>query len=250
MQSKRLKRCDEQYQQEEAKRDLKRKRALRKNPLVLEQERLAKQQSRQDKYQREKERQQDKSRKSEQRSNPEHYEAETLMARRRKYGSDIDDCILKFHASIRTGPVYICCCCHQTWFFKGVSSVNEQSFLFKGSSEFLTDMMSENKKWLCVTCRISLQKGQIPKLSVANGMTWPSKPDELNLHPLEERLISLRIPFMQIRELPRGGQYCIKGNVVNVPVDIQPTINTLPRQMDENFTVPVKLKKKLAYKKM
>ena len=244
-----MKRCNEQYQQEEAKRDLNRKRALRNNPLILEQERLAKQQSRQDDHQREKERQQNKSQKSQQRSNPEHYEAEAIMARRRKYGSDIDDCILKFHASIRTGPVYVCCCCHQTWFFKGVSSVNEQSSLFKGSSEFLTDITYENKKWLCVTCRISLQSVKIPKLSVANGMTWPLKPTELNLHPLEERLISLRIPFMQIRELPRGGQYCIKGNVVNVPVDIQPTINTLPREMDENFTVPVKLKKKLVYKK-
>ena len=46
---------------------------------------------------------------------------------------------------------------------------------------------------------------EIPKLSVANGMKWPNKPPELNLHQLEERLIALRITFMQIRELPRGG---------------------------------------------
>ncbi len=54
---------------------------------------------------------------------------------------------------------------------------------------------------------------------------------------------------MQVRELPRGGQYSIKGNVINVPVDIQPTINALPRQMDENFTIAVKLKKKMTYRK-
>ena len=48
---------------------------------------------------------------------------------------------------------------------------------------------------------------------------------------------------MQIRELPRGGQYSLKGNVINVPVDIQPTINCLPRPMDENFTVAIQLKK-------
>ena len=79
-------------------------------------------------------------------------------------------------------------------------------------------------------------------------MKWPIKPPELNLHQLEERLIALRIPFMQIRELPRGGQYSLKGNVINVPVDIQPTINCLPRPMDENFTVAIQLKKKLSYK--
>lgn len=52
---------------------------------------------------------------------------------------------------------------------------------------------------------------------------------------------------MQIRELPRGGQYSVKGNVVNVPVDIQPTINSLPRRLDENITIPVKLKRKLSF---
>ena len=42
-------------------------------------------------------------------------------------------------------------------------------------------------------------------------MKWPDKPQELNLHQLEERLIALRIPFMQIRELPRGGQYSLRA---------------------------------------
>ena len=77
---------------------------------------------------------------------------------------------------------------------------------------------------------LALKDTKLPKLSVANGMKWPDKPPELNLHQLEERLIALRIPFMQIREFPRGGQYSLKGNVINAPVDIQPTINlTVPQ---------------------
>ena len=107
-----------------------------------------------------------------------------------------------------------------------------------------------NEEWICHTCLSALRESKPPKLSVANGMKWPDKPPELNLHQLEERLIALRIPFMQIRELPRGGQYSLKGNVINVPVDIQPTINCLPRPMDENFTVAIQLKKKLSYKKV
>ena len=54
---------------------------------------------------------------------------------------------------------------------------------------------------------------------------------------------------MQIRELPRGCQYSLKGNV-NVPVDIQLTVNCLPSSMAENFTVAVQLKKKMSYKKV
>jgi hypothetical protein len=40
----------------------------------------------------------------------------------------------------------------------------------------------------------------------------------------------------------------VKGNVVNVPVDVQPTINSLPRNMDQSGTIAVKLNKKLSFK--
>ena len=42
---------------------------------------------------------------------------------------------------------------------------------------------------------------------------------------LEERLIFPHIPFMQIHELPRGGQF-IHGNIVNVPADVNSTVST------------------------
>ena len=103
-----------------------------------------------------------------------------------------------------------------------------------------------NEERVCHTCLNALRDSKIPKPSVANGIKWPNKLPELNLHQLEGRLIALRILFMQIRELPRGGQYSLKGNIINVPVDIQTTINNLPRPMDENFTVDIQLKKKLS----
>ena len=74
------------------------------------------------------------------------------------------------------------------------------------------------------------------------------KPQCLNLIPLEERLISPRIPFMQIRELPRGGQLSVHGNVVNVPADANSTVSTLPRSINESQTIPIKLKRRLSYK--
>ncbi|VDI49383.1 Hypothetical predicted protein [Mytilus galloprovincialis] len=81
-------------------------------------------------------------------------------------------------------------------------------------------------------------------------MGFPQKPKELNLYPLEERLLSLRIPFMQIRQLPRGGQLSVKGNVVNVPVEVQPTINSLPHTLEKSGTISVKLKKKAGIQKV
>ena len=106
-----------------------------------------------------------------------------------------------------------------------------------------------NEECVCHTCLTALRNSKVPKLSVVNGTKWPEKPPELNLHQFEERLIAVRIPFMQIRELPRDGQNSLKGNFINVPLDIQLTVNCLPRPMDENFTFVVQLEKKLSYKK-
>ena len=81
-------------------------------------------------------------------------------------------------------------------------------------------------------------------------MGFPDKPDILNLTSLEERLISPRIPFMQIRELPRGGQLSIHGNIVNVLSDVNSTVHYLPRPLiiSESQTIPIKLKRRLSYK--
>lgn len=79
-------------------------------------------------------------------------------------------------------------------------------------------------------------------------MGFPYKPDALNLTSLEERLISRRIPFMQICELPRGGQLSIHGNIVNVPGDVNSSVHCLPRPISESRTIPIKVKRQLGYK--
>lgn len=53
---------------------------------------------------------------------------------------------------------------------------------------------------------------------------------------------------MQIRELPRGGQLRLKGNVINVPSDVNLTVKALPRNMNDSETIPVKFKRRLSYK--
>ena len=106
----------------------------------------------------------------------------------------------------------------------------------------------DNMEWVCSTCHSNLSDGKLPVCLKANKMTFPVKPECLNLTPLEERLISPHIPFMQIRELPRGGQLSIHGNVVNVPADVNSVVNTLPRPINESQTIAIKLKRKLSYK--
>ena len=215
-----------------------------------EKDKLARQKLRSDKEKRNQEKQLQREYKQKKRKLSEYSENEEATRKKRKYGEELNKCINKFHENISIGPVYVCTVCHQTWFRHSVSYAKtlRERCQPETIKKYFTSYISENAEWVCHTCKESILIGKTPKLSVANKVSFPSKPTELNLHQMEERLIALRIPFMQIRELPRGGQHSIKGNVVNVPVDIQPTVQALPRQLDKDITVPIKLKRKLSYK--
>ena len=160
--------------------------------------------------------------------------------------------IQSFHDSIKFGPEYICSCCDQLWYRSSVTKCDANKYT-KCTKNLLNVCITgktsvDNNEWICLTCHSNLSNGKLPVCSKGNKMGFPVKPECLNLTPLEERLISPRIPFMQIRELPRGGQLSIHGNVVNVPADVNSIVYTLPRPINESQTIPIKLKRKLSYK--
>ena len=158
---------------------------------------------------------------------------EHLHRRKQRFGHSLSEAKDKFKEAISSGSSYVCSCCHQTWFKRSVRTISSLGKTILNTSllnKCLTGYLSvANCEWLCNTCLFNINKGKIPRLAVINGMKFPYKPAELNLSDLEERLISLRIPFMQIRALNSGGQFSLKGSVVNVPADIEPTIRALPR---------------------
>ena len=176
---------------------------------------------------------------------------EYKLRKKRKTGFTFTEAIDKFNAAIQGSCSYICTCCHQTWFRQSVKPLStiskniDPTFL----SQCVTGYFSEgNEEWICNTCICNIKQRKIPKLSVANGMRFPAKLSALCLTNLEERLISLRIPFMQIRALNSGGQFSLKGSVVNVPTNIEPTIHALPRMQTNSETVAVKLKRMKEFK--
>ena len=107
-----------------------------------------------------------------------------------------------------------------------------------------------NDVLLCHTCKQSLTRGSIPILSVYNGFKYPELPTYLPpLDLLSERLISPRLPFMQIRRLRHvNGQYVIYGQIINVPVYVNNMVNHLPRELDDDFCINVHVKRQKARK--
>ena len=108
---------------------------------------------------------------------------------------------------------------------------------------------AQQKIWICTTCHNTLKRGRIPAQAKTNNLTLEEVPEQLSdLNPMEVRLISLRIPFMKMVALPCGKQRGIHGPAVNVPTDLHPVCNLLPRLPSEAQMVPMKLKRKLCYK--
>ena len=69
------------------------------------------------------------------------------------------------------------------------------------------------------------------------------------LTPLEERIVSRRLSFAQIRQLGyKRAQLQFTRTIINVPIDIGKVQMELPRNLDDTMTVAIMLKHKLEYK--
>jgi hypothetical protein len=101
----------------------------------------------------------------------------------------------------------------------------------------------------CVTCTAIL-RDEVPSLSSSNGFTYPLYPTHSPpLNCISERLVAPRLPFTQIRRLRHQmGGYGIAGQVINVPGDVNNMVTTLPRQLDDNDSFNVYLKRNLIHK--
>ena len=80
-------------------------------------------------------------------------------------------------------------------------------------------------------------------------MGFPAVPTELQLYGMEECIICPRLLFFQMKTHFMDGCTRVLGNVVNVPADVAPTVQTLPRSLSDAQTIVVKYKQKLEFKK-
>ncbi|MDY6842421.1 MAG: DUF6570 domain-containing protein, partial [Pseudomonadota bacterium] len=161
-----------------------------------------------------------------------------------------------FQSCINHGPSFVCTCCNGMFYKHSVSLAPsavrlEQKGIKRALIErcLLGTKSFQDAEWICSTCLRNLSNNVLPDLAVTNGLRFPAVPPPLQgLTTLEERCIAPRIPFMQLRELGVDRQYGIRGNVVNVPVDVMATVTSLPRRFEETQTIALKLQRRMCYK--
>ena len=169
----------------------------------------------------------------------------TSEAKRKK----IENLISKFHDIVSHGPLYVYSCCDQLWYKHSVSPADKLTNSNPAAERYLHQRKSvNNQEWSCKTCRSYLVKNKVPPVALLNGMQFPVKREFFDLNELECRLLALRLAFQKLMQAPRGRQFKIHGNVVNVPAEVSDTVNMLPRLPSETGTIKVNLKRRLQYK--
>ncbi|XP_028967629.1 uncharacterized protein LOC114828288 [Galendromus occidentalis] len=139
-----------------------------------------------------------------------------------------------------------CDVCDRLWFLRDLKTVTSSMASFL-STHFPEDDTTRFR--LCSSCYSTSRRDKVPPMSMTNGYRYPPKPSGLpKLDPISERLVSPRIPYMQIRRLRRDGCHGIVGQVINVPVDVNTMVQSSPRSLDDYNSFNVNLKKSIIVK--
>ena len=177
------------------------------------------------------------------------YMKEYRKQKRAGNNASIQTLVSQFHEIVSEGPLYVCTCCDQLWY---KHSVVPASTLRKSNPDVQTRLLNKvsvnNVEWLCKTCNKHLKNNKVPPCAIINGMQFQKKPSFFDSNELECRLLAPRLAFQKLMQAPRGKQFKITGNVVNVSADVANTVSMLPRLPNETSTIKVNLKRRLQYK--
>jgi hypothetical protein len=171
---------------------------------------------------------------------------------RDRYKSNFGAMKSNYESKIKEGPTHICSCCGGLWFEYSIREYTVEMLTNKGLKAEFIDTVCYLKHAiikLCVTCRKDIMSNKVPNLGLSNGLAFYEVPDCLKiLTELEERLISPRIPFMAIRSLGSCKQFGLKGNLVNVPMNVDTNVSVLPRSFSDTYTIQLKLMRQMKNK--
>ncbi len=168
----------------------------------------------------------------------------------------IQEASVNFQKKCKDLPEFVCTVCHRLLWRRSVVVFKELNYNFDYDVVkrcFVPENRKEtrpNEAYVCTTCQNDLRRKKplMPAQAVANGLKLPPQPNIPAPNDLERRLFSLACPFMKIGGLPRGGQFRLQGPCINVPTNLSPVCELLPRLPDEAGVILLKFKRKLAYK--
>jgi Helitron helicase-like domain at N-terminus len=181
------------------------------------------------------------------------HEHSVTVERRTRNRTDWDIVVGNYKEAVKDGPFHRCHCCNRLFFKRSMHRISQDTLETRHTNDFLqlivtTEVNAENLHQFCGSCRNNIRLLKVPRYATSNGLIFPTIPPELSdLSQLEERCVAARIPFMQIRPLGVDRQLGLKGSVVNVPLDVDHTVNMLPRNYNETHTIQLQWKRRMEF---
>ena len=152
-----------------------------------------------------------------------------------------------YEKSIKRGPTNRCQCCNGMFFIEATQEYAKAIIQGIWGERFhLINCVKDESVNIrfCITCARDIRQCKMPRLCLNNGYRFPECPPVVAcLTPTEGVLVSPRIEFLKITEARVGKQYKLKGNVVNVPISVENSVDILPRTFDNTLTIQLKLKR-------
>ena len=158
-----------------------------------------------------------------------------------------------YELKIKEGPTHICSSCAGLCFEYSIREFTVDMLTNKGlkKKEFIDTVcyLKNTIIKLCVTCRKHISLNKVPDLCLSNDLAFYEIPDRLKiLTELEERLISPRISFIVIQILDYSKQFALKGNLVNVPMNVDTNVSILHRTFSDTQIIQLKLMRQMKNK--
>ena len=136
-----------------------------------------------------------------------------------------------YEVSIRERPTYHCHSCHRFLF-------QNQCFTTRCNERMQQLGLSDNAV-LCFTCRNWLSKDKMPESFHGNSMGLSPVPDVLKTLTFSERKLICKLQiFLTLGVLP-GGQFCERGSVLHLPVDVSNVLSQLPLEPSKSDQISV-----------
>ena len=158
----------------------------------------------------------------------------------------------KYEIDISDGPIHVCSCCGRLIFRTSIDMTINFRTDFPRSWDFdfvdfhcpLDARVDADTIQLCYTCVKYLKRRRLPPFCFSTFRLPVIPPLLSTASRLAIRMASRRIAFMHLKKLGYDGQLGIRGNVINVPLDVQVSVDILPRNFNQMETIQVRLKRR------
>ncbi|KAK3909205.1 UPF0294 protein VP2298 [Frankliniella fusca] len=184
-------------------------------------------------------------------------EGSEVRNRKRKIAKERwDRCVNEFETAIRQFHSHVCNCCGKMYRISQLKTLNKSNLRKrKITNHFLNKVFWVEKKdeaKFCFSCAKDIETlFRVPKMALSNGLDFPVVDDDIKkLNRIEERLLAPRHVFQTLWTVKGpSGQFKTKGGIVNVPVEVDNTVSSLPRPINDSSMVHVRLARKMEYVK-